>query len=166
MVLLAALATGACGAGSGSDATGDVSESASSAAASSAEPSPTVSAAPTAADGTDYAACDDGSCEVAVSGAVEFGYDDFTLMVTITADGIETYTANSDNSSSGASNMSGSGMSEAYCIAYLTASSNSMSCYPDSGEDDVPDPESEPGVLVLEMIDFAEGTAIIRLTMG
>jgi hypothetical protein len=117
-------------------------------------------------DGTDYAACDDGSCEVLVSGDVEFAFDDFTLTVTITDDGIETYTANSDNTQSGSSSMGGPGMPDAYCVAYLSAASNTMQCYPDTEPEEAPAPETESGVLVLEMLDFSEGTAVIRLTMG
>jgi hypothetical protein len=102
----------------------------------------------------------------AVSGDIKFAFDDFTLTVTITDDGIETHTASSDNTRSGSSNMSGPGMSEAYCVAYLTASGNTMRCYPDTEPEDAPAPEAEPGVLVLEMLDFLEGTAVIRMTMG
>jgi hypothetical protein len=164
LVLLAALATGAWGAGSGSDATGDVSESASSAAASSAEPSPTVSAAPTAADGTDYAACDDGSCEVAVSGnPVVFDFGDFTLTVTAIEGGVETEAV-----SGGAS--SGGTMTGGYCIAYQTAgggsSGGTLSCYALADGEVPPVPEPAPGELAVELLDFTEGTAIIRLTMG
>jgi hypothetical protein len=101
-----------------------------------------------------------------VSGAVEFAFDGFTVTVTITDDGIETYSATSDDTNSGSSKMSGPGMPDAYCVAYLTGSSNTMRCYPDAEPEDVPAPESESGVLVLEMLDFLEGTAVIRLTMG
>jgi hypothetical protein len=167
LALLAAFASAACG--SGSDATGDASESDTAASASGTEPaaSPTEADLPTAPDGTDYTACEDGSCEVLVSGdPVEFAFADFTLTVTITDDGIETHTASSDGTRSGNSSMSGPGMPDAYCVAYLTAGSNTMSCYTDDGSGEAPAPESEPGVLVLEMLDFAEGTAVVRLTMG
>jgi hypothetical protein len=164
LVLLAALATTACGAEPGSDPVeGTSAATASASATESASPEPEELSA---ADGTDYAACDDGSCEVLVSGEVEFAFDDYTLTVTITADGIETHTANSDNTRSGSSNMSGPGMSEAYCVAYLTAASNTMQCYPNTEPEAAPAPEAESGVLVLEMLDFLEGTAVIRMTLG
>ncbi len=163
---LLSLATAACGSEPDADAAGDASEPEASASASGVETTSPEPEALTAIDGTDYAACDDGSCEVLITGDVEFTFDDYTLTVTITEDGIETYTANSDNTSSGSSNMSGPGMADAYCVAYLTASSNTMQCYPDAEPEDVPAAESEPGVLVLEMLDFLEGTAVIRLTMG
>ncbi|MCD0445021.1 hypothetical protein LO763_15500 [Glycomyces sp. A-F 0318] len=163
--LLAVFAGAACG--TGSDATGDASQAPESGAEPTAESTPSEEAAPTAADGTDYAACDDGSCEVVVSGdPVEFAFADFTLTVTITPDGIETDTASSDGTRSGNSSMSGEGMADAYCVAYLTAGSNTMNCYPDTDPGDVAPPEPESGVLVLEMLDFEEGTAVIRLAMG
>ena len=160
--LLAALATAACGAEPGSDPVESTAEPSTS-AVESTSPEPEEL---TAADGTDYAACDDGTCEVLVSGEVEFAFDDYTLTVAITADGIETHTASSDNTRSGSSNMSGPGISEAYCVAYLTAGSNTMQCYPDTEPDEAPAPEAESGVLVLEMLDFLEGTAVIRMTTG
>lgn len=165
-VLLAMFTAAACGTDSGPEETGGDASPAGD-AAETTETTPAEPETPTAADGTDYAACEDGSCEVIVSGdPVDFPFPDFTLTVTVTEDGIETYTANSDNTQSGSSNMSGPGMSDAYCVAYLNAGSNTMSCYSDTEPDDAPAPESEPGVLVLEMLDFVEGTAVIRLTMG
>ncbi|SDE00287.1 hypothetical protein [Glycomyces harbinensis] len=164
MALLASIAIAGCGTEPRSDEAGDASDpSASSSDVESTSPEPE---SPTAVDGTDYAACDDGSCEVLVTGEVQFSFDDFTLTVTITDDGIETHTANSDNTRSGSSNMSGAGISDAYCVAYLTAGSNTMQCYPDTEPGEAPAVESESGVLVLEMLDFLEGTAVIRLTMG
>jgi hypothetical protein len=163
LALLAVLATAACGAEPGSDPVEDTSEATASASATeSASPEPEEL---TAADGTDYAACDDGSCEVLVSGEVEFAFDDYTLTVTISADGIETHTASSDNTRSGSSSMSGPGISEAYCVAYLTAAGNTMQCYPDTEPDEAPAPEAEAGVLVLEMLDFLDGTAVIRMSL-
>lgn len=165
LALLAVFAGAACG--SDADATGSGSESSTGDSEQSAESTPAEAEAPTAADGTDYAACLDGFCEVVITGdPVEFAFEDFTLTVTITGDGIETHTANSDHTRSGNSGMSGEGMADAYCVAYLTAGSNRMGCYPDTEPGDVAPPESEPGVLVLEMLDFHEGTAVVRLAMG
>jgi len=164
--LFAMFAAPACGTGSDSGETGGDTSAADN-TEQAAETTPAEPEAPTAADGTDYAACEDGSCEVVISGeSVDFSFPDFTLTGTITEDGIETHTASSDNTRSGNSNMNGPGMSDAYCVAYLNAGSNTMSCYPDTEPGDMPAPESEPGVLVLEMLDFTEGAAVIRLTMG
>jgi flagellar basal body L-ring protein FlgH len=161
--LFAALALTGCAAES-DDPESNTGDSVS--AETTAEPEPTEEPSPSAADGTDYAACDDGSCEVLVSGEVEFEFDDLTLTLTIDEDSIETYTANSDSTRAGSSSMGGSGMSDSYCVAYLTAGSNTMQCYPDIEPEEAPVPEAEPGVLVLEMLDFSEGNAVIRLTMG
>lgn len=164
--LFAMFAAPACGTGSDSGETGGETSAAGN-TEQAAETTPAEPEAPTAADGTDYTACGDGSCEVVVSGeSVDFSFPDFTLTVKVTEDGIETHTADSDDTRSGSSNMNGPGMSDAYCVAYLSAGSNTMSCYPDTEPGDMPAPESEPGVLVLEMLDFTEGTAVIRLTMG
>jgi hypothetical protein len=165
--LFAALALTGCTAESDApDSPTESSTGQSAGAETTAESEPTEEPSPSAADGSDYAACDDGSCEVLVSGEAEFEFEEFTLTVTISEDGIETYTANGDNTQSGSSSMGGSGMSDAYCVAYLSAGSNTMQCYPDIEPEEAPEPETEPGVLVLEMLDFEEGTAVIRLTMG
>lgn len=162
--LLAALATAACGAESGSvapdDETADATETETGAGATETEPSESpTEAGPTAADGTDYSACDDGSCEVAISEAVTFEFDDFTLTIAPTEDGIETEKTSAD----GGTGTSGS--SGAYCLNYITADSHSGSCYAFAEETPAP-PDPEPGVLALELLGVADGTAVIRLTMG
>lgn len=160
LALLAAFGTAGCGTGSDADPGGDASGSAA-AESSSPEPSSPEPEAPTAADGTDYAACDDGSCEVAVSSEpVSFAFDEFTLTVNATEDGIETRKEGDGGTGTGS-------MSGGYCLSYVTVDGTSTSCYGAVEDGAVPEPpEPEPGVLALELLDVTDGTAIIRLTMG
>lgn len=159
--LVAAFATASCGAESGSDAPDDETtdrptESATTEGGTDPEP---TEAAPTAADGTDYSACDDGSCEVALSEPVTFEFDEFTITITPTEDGIETEKTSPDGGT-GSSSSSG-----AYCLDFITANGFSGSCYA-IAEELPPRPDPDPGVLALELLDVTDGTAIIRLTMG
>ncbi|MEU5154692.1 hypothetical protein [Glycomyces sp. NPDC021274] len=122
------------------------------------EPSPTPEQ-PTAADGTDYAACGDGSCEVAVSEPVDLELDGFTLQVTaVIEDGVDISTERGGGSTS-------AGISGGYCVAFLTENGVQTGCYGGFvGDERPPVPEAEPGVLIVELLDFTAGTAILRIT--
>jgi hypothetical protein len=113
---------------------------------------------PSASDGTDYTACDDGTCEVAVTDAVDIVVGEFTYAITdVSEEGLEMETDNGAGSSTGGSLSVG-------CVSYLAPNSAGVGCYEGTGEPLEPDPE--PGELALELVDVTDGTAIIRLTMG
>ena len=115
---------------------------------------------PSAADGTDYTACDDGTCEVAVSERTEFVFGEMTLTITaVTEDGIETRTY-SPGGGVGSGSLSGG-----YCVSYMTPNGATASCYGE-GDGEPPEPDPAAGELALELLDVTDGTAIIRLTMG
>jgi hypothetical protein len=142
--LLAALALTGCGtdSGGGSDSEADTPE---------APP-------PSAADGTNYTACDDGTCEVAITDAVDLVVGDFTYAIkAVSEDGLEMETDNGAGSSTGGSLSVG-------CVSYLAPNSAGVGCYEGTGEP--PEPDPEPGEVALELVDITDGTAIIRLTMG
>ncbi|MCC3762901.1 hypothetical protein K3N28_07425 [Glycomyces sp. TRM65418] len=145
--LVAALALAGCGDDSASDSDPD-------AGAASSD-------APTAADGTDYSACDDGECEVAVSEPTDFVFTtaegEVTLSITdVTENGIEISTA-----FPGAGQSTGS--LGGLCESVLTSTSSSSACY---GGGTLPPPEPEPGILVLQLLGMNEGAAILRMAMG
>lgn len=120
----------------------------------------TSSEAPTAADGTDYTACDDGTCEVEVAEPVEFDFGDFTFTITaVTEDGIEYETVN-DDGGTGSGSMSGG-----YCNSYLTANSSSSSCY-GVLEGTPPEPDPGAGEVQLQLLNVTDGAAVVRFTMG
>ncbi|MFG3338337.1 hypothetical protein [Glycomyces sp. NPDC048151] len=158
--LLTALAlTGCATEPDGPDSPSDPASSENGAAASTAAPSLTEEPPPVAADGTDYQNCTS-RCEVEVTDGTVFEYDDFTLTITdVTEDGIEV-SREDDSGGTGTTSISGG-----YCVSYMSANSSSSSCY--GGFDgEPPGPEPADGELALELLYVADGTAIIRLTMG
>lgn len=123
-------------------------------------PTPAVtsssSAAPTAADGSDYAACADGTCEVRVRGPVDIpltgqGGLHRISVDAVTADGLGFAT------DSGATGTLTPG-----CVLTLYENGSGSSC--SSGAPQKPRPVD--GVLALQIADLRDGTAILRLVSG
>ncbi|WP_086685291.1 hypothetical protein, partial [Amycolatopsis pretoriensis] len=117
---------------------------------------PSSSAAPTATDGSDYAACTDGTCEVRVRGPVDIpltgqGGLHRLSVASVTDDGIGFST------DSGATGTLTPG-----CVLTLYENGSGSSC--SSGTPQKPKPVD--GVLALQIADLREGTAILRLVSG
>lgn len=114
---------------------------------------------PSPADGTDYDACDDGTCEVSVTAPFDFTIGDYTLAITeMTDEAIEMEMSNGAGSRT-------SGSLTSRHIAIVTANSAGVQFYGEpAGER--PEPELAPGDLALELLGSTEGAAIIRLTLG
>jgi hypothetical protein len=127
-------------------------------APTTATAAPTAAPAePTAADGTDYSACRDGNCEVAISKPVTIDVGTKPpIKVTVAKDRI-TF----ERMRSKGNGFSGSFGGRGHCIAYLTPSGFSASC---TKEPQKPDPDD--GQLALELVDVTDGTAIVRLSKG
>lgn len=114
------------------------------------------------ADGTDYSACADGNCEVAVSEPTEIEFDGSTgpgtLAVTdVLDDGIAL-----DVTLSGGG---GSGELKGRCTSNFSAGGGSMDCPADLESTPEP-PEPPAGVLSVQLAGFADGTAVLRLALG
>lgn len=117
--------------------------------------------APPAADGTDYAACEDGECEVAVAEPVEIVVGAphegmVTLAVTaVTEDGIEFEVVHSTSTSSGS--LAG------VCEATMSETTMFSTCF----EDETP-PEPKPlqGELVVQLLGMNEGSAVLRMAVN
>jgi hypothetical protein len=148
--LFTALAAAGCGSDGAEDGAG----------ASGAASSEAPSQAPTAADGTDYSACDDGACEVAITQPpVEFAFADFTLTITaVTDNGIE-YEKVGTDSGTGTGSMGG------VCFSTMSAESTSTQCH-GGIEGEAPQPDPEPSTVELQLLAVADGTAIIRIAEG
>lgn len=131
----------------------------------SVTPSPTPEPTPkpprrTAANGTDYAACNDGDCEVAVSKPLTFKLDEeFKLSIS------KVTKKNVEFSLVGTGYEFGGTFAGRYCLAKLSASGFQSSCADKPGKRprkrDLGD-----GQLALELLDLTDGVAIIRLTSG
>ncbi len=121
-------------------------------------PTPATSSPPpalTAADGRDYGACLDGTCEVLVSGPVDIaltgqGGVDRIAVRAVTAGGIEFATAD------------GSGSLTPGCVSTLYENGSGSRC--SSGEPEKPKPVD--GVLAMQVVDVRDGTAVLRLVSG
>lgn len=118
--------------------------------------------APTAADGTDYTACEDGECEVAVSEPTDIVFltaeGDVTLSITeVTENGIELSTTFPTSSGENSGTLGG------LCESLISANFTSSSCY---GGGTLPEPDPAPGELVLQLLGMNDGAAILRLAMG
>lgn len=148
--LLAVLAAAGCAAESEPDAAADES------ATASQSPSATPSEAPSAADGTDYAVCEQGECEVELSERVEFVFDmpdgELTLAVLPTDEGIEWATSSGP--------YSGGGSMTAGCIAVVSRNGGGPTCY-GAGTPDPPEPSA--GTIVMEVLDVTDGTVILYM---
>ncbi|MFG3340058.1 hypothetical protein [Glycomyces sp. NPDC048151] len=114
-----------------------------------------------AADGTDYTACEDGACEVAVSepmdrviGAPHEGMATLTITAVI-EDGIEFEVAQSESTSSGS--LSG------ICESTITANSMFSTCF-DEGV--LPEPAPWQGELVVQLLGMNDGAAVLRLAVN
>lgn len=122
------------------------------------EDSPSPSG-PAAADGTDYTACEDGECEVAVAEPVEIavgGADGMTISITVvTENGIEFEMVQANGSIGGS--LGG------ICEAFLTGTSMSSSCWL-VGE--MPEPQPGDGELVLQLLGMNDGSAVLRMALG
>jgi len=114
----------------------------------------------TAADGRNYDACADGTCEVEVSRPVKIEIDDFIIEFTEVSEKKFEFTARTGNGG-GSSTVSGSG---GYCVTYLSDGGSSSSCILGDGAPSRPEPTK--GELAVEILDFTAGTAIIRMTLG
>jgi hypothetical protein len=114
-----------------------------------------------AADGTDYSACEDGDCEVAVAepmdlviGAPHEGMA--TLSVTaVTEDGIEYEVIQSGTTSGGS--LGG------VCQATISETSSYSSCFE---EGTPPEPEPLQGELVIQLLGMNDGSAVLRLAVN
>lgn len=116
----------------------------------------------TAADGSDYTACDDGRCEVLITEPVELVFDtaDGALTLNIgevSQKGISIKVANESGSASGTA-LTG------VCEAVITGINLSSRC--NTGDLTTAEPQPEPGVLVLQTLDMTEDTAVLRITLG
>ncbi|WP_158848843.1 hypothetical protein [Saccharothrix deserti] len=146
--LLAAMVAAGCGTVSGT-----------------AVPAPTTTTttttppAPTAADGTDYAACADGTCEVAVSGPVDIalggsaGPGTFSVR-TMHADGIDFEVSLAQSG--------GRGTLKGHCTLSFHPGGGGSSCSNKPG----PPPTPKAGVLAVQMVGVTAGTAVLRLVSG
>jgi hypothetical protein len=154
--VLAALATAGCGSVPGTAlpaATTTTHTTTTTTTTTTTEPTPT------AANGTDYAACADGTCEVAVSGPVDIplggptGAGTFAVRA-VRADGIDFELTLPHTGSSGS--LGG------FCTATFTAGGGGMAC---SNRPSGP-PEPQPGVLAVQLVDATGGTVVLRLVTG
>lgn len=175
-VLAAVLLTGACG--DGSDPVDDRTSAPATTAAPSAGVSPSLSAAPSpspsrsaspsaspsaapvrAADGTRYAACSDGTCEVAVRGKKKITFRRGTLSVTKFAAGKE-FDFRLDLRRGGG----GHGTLKGTCgsVAYFSGSGVRVVGCGASGVPQKPAPQR--GEVALQLIGWTtDGSAVLRL---
>lgn len=120
-------------------------------------PAPSVSPpALPAADGRDYAACSDGTCEVLVSGPVDIpltGQGGLTgiSVAAVTADGIDFTTAGG-----------GTGSLTPGCVSTFYENGSGSRC--SSGEPEKPQPVD--GVLAMQVAELRDGIAVLRLVSG
>ncbi|MDA1362646.1 hypothetical protein O1R50_23695 [Glycomyces luteolus] len=94
-----------------------------------------------------------------MSEPVDIGLDGFTLQVTaVTEDGVDITAERGGGTTS-------AGISGGYCVAFLTENGVQSGCYGAFvGDERPPVPEAEAGVLIVELLDFTAGTAIVRIT--
>ncbi|MGP4015792.1 hypothetical protein [Saccharopolyspora sp. 5N708] len=115
---------------------------------------------PVAADGTNIEACSDGNCEVALSGPTDIrltgqGGGITTLsVVEVSAAGIRFTTTSEEGGSSSGELTDG-------CTLSFYSGGGGSSCGGAQGL-----PEQETGVLAMQLVDFASGTAVLRLVAG
>lgn len=119
----------------------------------------TTPPAPTAADGADYAACADGTCEVALTGPVDIAVGGSTgpgtfKVLAVGEDGIE---FELDLPRSG-----GRGTLKGFCTLTFVPGGGGSSC---STKPSAP-PEPRTGVLAVQLVGVAGGTAVVRLVAG
>ena len=114
-----------------------------------------------AADGTDYTACEDGECEVAVGepmdiviGAPDEGMATFSITA-VTETGIEFEVVRSETTSSGS--LGG------VCEATITETAMFTACF-DEGAPPVPAPS--PGELIVQLLGMNDESAILRMAVN
>ena len=114
-----------------------------------------------AADGTDYTACEDGECEVAVKEPMDIAIgasdaDMVTLSITaVTEDGIEYEVIQSGTTSGGS--LGG------VCQATISETSSYSSCFE---EGTPPEPDPLQGELVIQLLGMNDGSAVLRLAVN
>ncbi|MCI2423231.1 hypothetical protein MOQ72_38010 [Saccharopolyspora sp. K220] len=115
-----------------------------------------------AADGTNYAACADGTCEISLSQPVNITLNGGTLAVTsVNPDGID-IDLSLDNGGGGNGTLKGT------CGAIFRFHSggggDGRFCNPDGSV--LPPPEPEPGVVALQLVGLSDGAAVLRVVSG
>jgi hypothetical protein len=160
LIVLVGLVT-ACG-GDGSDGSGAEAATETTAETTSTTAESTTTTRPRAADGTDLAACADGNCEVEVSAPVDIpltGQAGGITMLSVTEVTPDDFSFTTVSNGGG----TGSGGLSEGCIARQTSNGGSSMC---PGPDpDLPLPV-EPGVLAIQPVELADGTAVLRLASG
>ncbi|THV40891.1 hypothetical protein [Glycomyces buryatensis] len=114
------------------------------------------------ADGTDYTACADGNCEVAISEPTDIEFDGSTgpgtlAVIDILDDGLALQVTLPGGG--GDSELKGR------CTLHFSAGGGSMDCPADLEATPEP-PEPAAGVLSVQLAGMTDGTAILRLALG
>ncbi|WP_020668149.1 hypothetical protein [Amycolatopsis nigrescens] len=152
-MLGAALALAGCGSG-GSDGADD-------AAAPDVPAAPPSSAAPVAADGTDFTACTDGNCEVLVSAPADIpvgghgGGITKLSVVTLDAAGLSFKTETDGGG--------GSGELKGGCVLTFYSGGGGSRCT-SGGEPTAP--EAQTGVLAMQLVSATDKGVVVRLVAG
>ncbi|SDK01170.1 hypothetical protein SAMN04488074_10424 [Lentzea albidocapillata subsp. violacea] len=121
------------------------------------------SAAPTltAADGANYAACADGTCEVTIPGPVDIAVQSHTFSVTeVTADGI-TFAVAYGGYELGASPKASCGNAYVFRLGESAGGMTGGSC-----GDPAKPPAAVPGAFVVQLAAVSEGMAVLRMVAG
>ena len=163
--VLVALLLGGCTSRGDSAAAGKAIPARGGVDASPASPEPSAPA-PVAADGTNYAACADGTCEISIPGPVDIRVGGGTLKVTKASaqDGLEFDLTL-------ASGAGGNGTLKGTCgtVAsfYLGGGGGTMTS-PSCDGTGVPEPpEPMPGALSMQLVGWSpDGAAVLRLITG
>lgn len=114
------------------------------------------------ADGTDYTACADGNCEVAVAEPIDIEFDGSTGSGTLAVTDILDNGIALDVTLPGGG---GDGELKGRCTSHFHAGGGSMDCPADlEGTPEPPEPTA--GVLSVQLAGMTDGTAILRLTLG
>ncbi|MGP4015799.1 hypothetical protein [Saccharopolyspora sp. 5N708] len=116
----------------------------------------------TAADGTNYGACADGTCEISLSQPIDIQLSGGSLSVTsVNPDGIDI-----DLSLDGGGG--GNGTLKGTCGAifrfYIGGGGGGQFCNPDGSVQ--PPPEPEPGSVALQLVGLSDGAAVLRVVSG
>lgn len=128
-------------------------------APASGEPVPERETPPTAADGSDVAACADGDCEVLLlEERTTVPVPGGTLSLTLTGGGVE-YEVNIKGGT-------GSGSTEGNCVSTfsLDGTGSGSTCYAGGGP--VPEPDPGPGELAMVVTGQDTGSPVLRLAVG
>lgn len=159
--LLAALAATGCDTVSGTavPAPGTATATPATTTPATATPITTTPPPPTAADGTDYAACADGTCEVALAGPVDIAVGGSagpgTLRVlAVREDGIEFEV---DLPRSG-----GRGTLAGHCTLTFMPGGGGSRC----SNQPSPPPAPQAGVLAVQLVGVNDSAAVVRLVTG